>query len=189
MAKQGKNLAEDYNFTAAEINKSIGDRAKPHVYRDGEYIAVDADPQPYPKAKYHADYIHNPKAGENLKYTEVPQLVNNKEEEDLLGPEWLDRPQMETAPDTSAVAKMRLIEAQQGGSWRKAVNLSNDNITEKHLEFAQAQGVPGLTDMASLLKLLSTFSGSQMRDFQKEFAEWNKPVEEKKGPGRPPKVA
>lgn len=186
-SSKGKNLPEDYNFSAEKMAEAWGPMAKNHVYTDGEYVPKPYIHQEYPKNKYHADYVHDQKPGIIYKFTESAQLVADAEEEKALGEDWKDSPLalgIMTLPDEKAVALRRIEEAKQGQNWRRGASIPTEQVTEKHLEFAQTNGVPNLNHMGDLYKFLATLTAAQMRDFMKEAAEVGKP-EVKRGPGRP----
>lgn len=189
MPKQGQNKPDDFNYTREKLNEAIGERAKNHVYRDGEYVAVDYVHQEFPKVKYHADFVYQKNEGILYSFTESSQLVNNRQEEQELGDGWKDSPAafgIVTQPDEKAVAMQRLADAKKGGSWRKGANIPDESVTENHLEFARSNGVPNLSSMGDLYKFLATLTAAQMRDFMKEANDFGKEPE-KRGPGRPKK--
>lgn len=192
MAKPGQNKPPDFNFTAEKLNEPLGERAKNHDFVDGEYVAKPYIHQPYPKMKYHPEYVHEQKDGIVYGFTECAQQVSSEEEEKALGQDWKDSPAafgIVTAPDTRMVGLRRLEEAKQSGQWRKGANIPKEQVTEKHLEFAQANGVPNLETLGDLYGFLAKLSSAQMRDFMKEAAEWIDEQEpEKRGPGRPRKL-
>lgn len=189
IAKAGKNLPEDYNFTAEKQREAWGPMGKNHKFVDGEYIETPYIHVEYPKMKYHPDYVHEQKPGTAYGFTESAQLVNNPEEEKALGTDWKDTPGEVgkiTAPDAKTVSIRRAEEAKEAGKWRKGANIPQEQVTDMHLEFARANGVPNLEGIADLYKFLATLTGAQFRDFMQEASEWAKP-EEKRGPGRPKK--
>jgi len=195
MPKAGQNMPTDYNFSAEKLREPWGNMAYRHKFVDGEYVRDDSPLSEYPKAKYHPDYVHEQKEGTIYGFTECAQIVNSKEEEDQLGTEWKDSPAAFghiTAPDTKAVALKRIEEAKQAGQWRKGANIPNEQVTEKHLDFARENGVPELETMADFYRFLATLTSTQMREFMKESGEWikaNSPEPVKRGPGRPPREA
>jgi hypothetical protein len=183
MAKTDKNLPLETDFYPNQKAPKAQDG--PHEYRDGEYVTVPAPAAKYPKVKYHADYIHQPKADKILGYTEAPQLVNSEAEENKLGADWKDAPQMITAPNAEQVSEKKRIE---GTNWRAAASLPSETVNEHHVMFAQSQGMTNIATVIDLYKFLATLTGAQMQSFMKDAAAWKAP-EEPRGPGRPKSAA
>lgn len=175
--KQGKNLPLDTDFFPNQTKPKEFDG--PHVWQDGEYVKVPASTLQFPKSKYHADYVHEPKDGKELGFTEMVQIVHSEDEEKQLGDDWKDAPQMITAPDSKQVAERK---KQAGSNWRSAANIPDQVVNEHHVAFAQSQGMTNIANELDLYKFLGTLTGAQMKSFMADAERWQAP---KKGPGRP----
>lgn len=163
MAVQGKNLPLEKDFYPDQ-----GVMGKPHAFVNGSYEEKPYIHQEYPKAKYHADYVHDQKPTKEYGFNECAQIVNSKDEEDKLGPEWKDGPSMITAPSAQDVSR---VKKEIGSSWRAAAALP-ETVTEYHVQFVQSQGMSHITNVIELYKFLGGLSSAQMNDFMKEAAAW-----------------
>jgi len=152
-------------------------RKGPHVFENGKYVKVDNFiPGEYPKAMYHADYVHNKKDGVEYGLTESAVTVNNRAEEEALGPEWkpsLIAHGIITAPDAEHLAKQKAEKSKAGANWRAALGaVPNEDLGQKHIDFLQANGMPEIKTLAELYNFAAKFTGQQMRSFLAEVAAW-----------------
>lgn len=177
MAKEIKNLPIDYKW-----KPELGAMGTNHSYFDGEYTERAYEHQEFPKVKYHADFVAHPKEGVEYSFTELPQTVNNREEEQKLGDDWKDSPGQVgviTAPDLAESQKRKRAQAATGSNWRAAVAGNNADATEQHLKFLQSEGGEAKT-MADLYNFLAGLTGQQMKSFMKEAKDWISKQEAKK---------
>jgi hypothetical protein len=172
MAKD-KNLPVDHKWV-----QDLGAMGKNHAFVDGEYVETTYVHQSYPKTKYHADYVHDRKEGQEYQFTQLPQTVLDMDEEILLGEDWKDSPAyfcIQTCPDAESQAKKKRAIAAAGANWRAAVpGANNQALTEAHVHFLQANGMPEIKSLGDAYTFLSGMTSTQMSSFMKEAAEWGK---------------
>jgi hypothetical protein len=177
MSIKNKNLPLETDFYPNHTKPKAQDR--PHIYdtNEREYVEADYVAKEYPKAMYHPDYIHEKKADRDYSFTECAQLVNSsKEEKSFIADGWLESPQCVTSPNAEQVAKKA---REDSINWRKAAQLPYEGINERHIAFAQSQGLD-IKSMADLYSLLKDFSGSQMQSFQRDAKKWMQAQDEPK---------
>src|SRR3954467_9496403 len=137
MAKREQNLPIDHKWHDLT---QFGNMAKPHVFAEGEYLDIGVQTQnEYPKVKYHADFVAFPKDGQEYGFTELPQVVHDREEEEALGSDWKNNPAdfgIVTAPDAAHSQAQKRARSAAGANWRaSALPNSNPDLTETHLQF------------------------------------------------------
>lgn len=178
MARDGKNLPVDHKWKPEN-----GVRDKNHEYANGEYLETAYQHQEFPKTMFHPNYVHNRKEGIEYAFDQLPQVVNNVDELEQLGPDWKESPaehNIVTAPDQAHTMRMKKDAAAKGKDWRAAVPGAGMSLTEEHLNYLKAAGADVKT-MADMYALVAKWTSAQMQGFMEEVAKAGK--EQKPGKG------